>query len=100
MVTPFDDRGAIRFDFFERNIEKYLESGIEGYLVLGSNGESVFLEHSGKLKLIEAARNRVPSSMTLLAGTCVESTQGTIMLAKGAAERGADPGLVKKPVYI
>jgi len=100
MVTPFDQSGAIRYDFFEHNIEKYLEAGIEGYLVLGSNGESVYLEHSEKLKLIETARKRIPSSMTLLAGTGVESTQGTITLTKEAAGLGADAVLVKNPFYF
>ena len=100
MVTPFDERGTVRYDTFERNIDKYIEAGIEGYLVLGSNGESVYLEHSEKLKLIEAARKRVPSSMMLLAGTGVESTQATIELTKEAAERGADAALVKNPFYF
>ncbi len=100
MVTPFNDSGSIQYELFEHNIEKYVEAGIEGYLVLGSNGESVYLEHSEKLKLIEAARKRIPSSMTLLAGTGVESTQGTILLTKEAAERGADAVLVKNPSYF
>src|SRR5262249_45342423 len=100
MVTPFDERGAIRYDSFERNIDKEQESGIEGFHVLSSNGESVYLEHSEKLKLIEAARKRIPSSMTLLAGTGVESTQGTINLSKEAADRGANAVLVKNPFYF
>src|SRR5436190_15498260 len=100
MVTPFDESGDIRYGSFERNIEKYVEAGIEGYLVLGSNGESVYLEHSEKLRLIEAARKRVPPSMTLLAGTDVESTQATISLTKEAADRGADGVLVKNPFYF
>src|SRR5689334_24811514 len=90
MVTPFDESGSVRYDAFERNIDKYLDAGIEGYLVLGSNGESVYLEHTEKLKLIEAARKRVPSSRTLLAGTGVESTDATITLTKEAADRGVD----------
>ena len=100
MVTPFDETGAIRYDAFERNIENYVTAGIEGYLVLGSNGESVFLEHSEKLKLIETARKRIPPSMTLLAGTGVESTRATIELTKEAAERGVDGVLVKNPFYF
>jgi 4-hydroxy-2-oxoglutarate aldolase len=100
MVTPFDENGAIRYDSFEYNVDKYLASGIEGYLVLGSNGESVYLEHSEKLKLIEAARKRIPSSMTLLAGTGVESTQATITLTKEAADLGVDAVLVKNPFYF
>jgi 4-hydroxy-2-oxoglutarate aldolase len=100
MVTPFDESGSIRYESFERNIEKYVEAGIEGFLVLGSNGESVYLEHSEKLKLIEAARKRVPSNLTLLAGTGVESTHGTIALTREAADRGADAVLVKNPFYF
>jgi 4-hydroxy-2-oxoglutarate aldolase len=100
MVTPFNQNGAVSYDFFEQNIEKYVEAGIEGYLVLGSNGESVYLEHAEKLKLIESARKRVLSSMTLLAGTGVESTQGTINLTKQAADLGADAVLVKNPFYF
>ena len=99
MVTPFDASGAVRYDSFESNFDKYFEAGIQGYLVLGSNGESVYLEHSEKLKLIEAARRRVPSSMMLLAGTGVESTEATIQLTKEAADRGVDGVLVKNPFY-
>jgi 4-hydroxy-2-oxoglutarate aldolase len=100
MVTPFDETGTIRYDAFERNFEKYIEAGIEGYLVLGSNGESVYLEHSEKLKLIEASRKRVSPSMTLLAGTGLESTRATIELTKEAADRGVDAVLVKNPFYF
>jgi 4-hydroxy-2-oxoglutarate aldolase len=99
MVTPFDESGEIRYDSFERNIDKYLEAGIPGYLVLGSNGESVYLEHHEKLKLIEAARKKVPASMTLLAGTGAESTRATIQLTREAADRGVDAVLVKNPFY-
>ena len=95
-MTP----ASIRYDAFERNIDKYIEAGVEGFLVAGSNGESVYLEHSEKLSLIEAARRRVPSSMTLLAGTGVESTQATITLTREAADRGADAVLVKNPFYF
>jgi 4-hydroxy-2-oxoglutarate aldolase len=99
VVTPFDDSGAIRYDYFERNIDKYLEAGIDGFLVLGSTGESVYLEHSEKLKLTEAARKRIPSSKMLLAGTGLESTRATIELTKEAADRGVDGVLVKNPFY-
>jgi 4-hydroxy-2-oxoglutarate aldolase len=100
MVTPFNPSGVVQYDSFERNVDKYIEKGIQGFLVLGSNGESVYLEHSEKLKLIEAARKRIPASMMLLAGTGVESTGATIALTKEAAERGVDAVLVKNPFYF
>jgi len=99
LVTPFDQAGAVRFDCFERNIDKYLEAGIDGFLVAGSTGESVYLEHSEKLKLTEIARKRIPSSKMLLAGTGSESTRATIELTKEVADRGVDAVLVKNPFY-
>src|SRR3989442_12758364 len=98
MVTPFDETGMVRYDAFERNVEEYLKAGLEGYLVLGSNGESVYLEHSEKLKLIEAARKRIPSSMTLLAGTRVESDRASHLLMNQAGRGGCDRVLMKKTV--
>lgn len=100
LATPFDETGSVLYGAFESNFDKYFEAGIEGYLVLGSNGESVYLDHSEKLKLIEAARRRVPSSMMLLAGTGVESTRATIELTRQAADRGVDGVLVKNPFYF
>ncbi len=100
MVTPFDETGAIRYDSFEGNIDKYLEAGIEGFLVLGSNGESVYLEREEKLKLIECARRKIPASRMLLAGTGAESTRATIELTRQAAARGVDAVLVKNPFYF
>jgi len=99
LVTPFDESGAVCYRDFESNFDKYLESGITGFLVLGSNGESVYLEQAEKLKLIEAARKRAPSSTMLLAGTGEESTPATIELTRQAANRGADGVLVKNPCY-
>jgi 4-hydroxy-2-oxoglutarate aldolase len=99
LVTPFDEAGAVRYDFFERNIDKYLETGIEGFLVSGSTGESVYLEHSEKLRLAELARKTIPSSKMLLAGTGSESTRATIELTKEMADRGVDAVLVKNPFY-
>jgi len=99
LVTPFEQAGAIRYDWFEQNIDKYLEGGIDGFLVAGSTGESVYLEHSEKLRLIETGRKRIPSSRMLLAGTGCESTPATIQLTKEAADRGVDAVLVKNPFY-
>jgi hypothetical protein len=41
MVMPCDQGGEIRYDAFERNIEKYIDSGLQGFLVLGAAGHGV-----------------------------------------------------------
>ena len=100
LVTPFDEAGAIQYAAFENNFERYIAAGVRGFLVLGSNGEAVYLEHEEKLKLIESARKHVPSSMMLVAGTGVETTDRTIRLSREAADRGVDAVLVKTPFYF
>lgn len=99
LATPFDESGAVQYDAFEGNFDKYLEAGIKGYLILGSTGESVYLEHSEKIGLVKAARKRLAKSMTLLVGTGQESTRATIELTKELADLGADAVLVKNPFY-
>lgn len=99
MVTPFDDAGTVRYDYFDRNIDRYLEAGVNGFLVAGSTGESVYLEHEEKLKLVESARKRIPLSKMLLAGTGLESTRATVELTREVADRGVDAVLVKNPSF-
>jgi 4-hydroxy-2-oxoglutarate aldolase len=99
ITTPFvkDRVSAEKLRF---NLEKYNASGIGGVLVLGSNGESVFLEDKEKDLLIETARECVPSERFLVTGTGQESTKGTIDLTRRAAELGSDYALIGPPHYF
>ena len=54
--TPFSD-DEIAFDQFKENIKKYSQTPLNGYLVLGSNGESKSLTEDEKLKLLEILRS-------------------------------------------
>ena len=52
VVTPFTPEGKVDLDAFVSNIEKWNDTGVCGYLVLGSNGETPYLEEEDKLELI------------------------------------------------
>jgi 4-hydroxy-2-oxoglutarate aldolase len=98
LVTPFREDGALDLAAFERNLERYAEQDLAGYLVLGSNGEAASLEEGEKLSLIAATR-RHAHGRTVLAGTGLESTAATIALTRKAADQGADAALVLTPHY-
>jgi 4-hydroxy-2-oxoglutarate aldolase len=53
MITPFDEHDNVDYDKFIRNVVKWNEFDLAGYLVLGSNSETVYLTEEEKLKLIE-----------------------------------------------
>ena len=98
LVTPFREDGGLDLPSFEANLEAYGAFDLGGYLVLGSNGEAASLDEDEKLALVRAARKSA-GTRTLLVGTGVESTRGTIALTRRAADLGADAALVLTPHY-
>ena len=98
LATPFDAAGALDLRAFEANLDAYAAHDLGGYLVLGSNGESPYLDDDEREKLVRAARQRA-GRKTLLVGTGQESTRATIAFTRKAADLGADAALVLTPNY-
>src|SRR3990172_4282072 len=99
IATPFQD-GKLASDILKSNFQKWNKTGLSGYLVLGSNGEAVYLNEKEKLKIIEASRESIPLSKIMLVGTGMESTQETIRFTNRAAGMGADCALVVTPSFF
>jgi 4-hydroxy-2-oxoglutarate aldolase len=99
LTTPFvdDDVSTPRF---RENISRFNATGLAGYLVLGSTGESVSLDDAESLALLEAAVGAAAPGKKLLAGTARESTRLTIAFTNRAAEFGIAAALVRPPCYF
>jgi 4-hydroxy-2-oxoglutarate aldolase len=97
--TPFDAEGDVHFQALVENLERWNQCGLAGYVVLGSNGEGVLLDAEEKVRVLETARQVIPSDKLLIAGTGCESTRQTLALTCKAAEVGADAALVVTPHY-
>ena len=97
--TPFKN-GEVAYDELASNLQKWNKTGLAGYLVLGSNGEFVFLSEKEKIKILEVARKNIPSNLKMIAGTGCESTWETIELTNKAANIGADLALIITPSYF
>ena len=96
MPTPFRD-GEVDTAGIRSNVRKWMAAGLGGVLTVGTNGEAPLLEDDEADRVIEAARQEVPSDRVLLAGAGHESTRATIAAARRAAAAGADAVLVKTP---
>jgi 4-hydroxy-2-oxoglutarate aldolase len=99
MLTPFTENGDVEYGAFVRNIEKWNNEPLGGYLVLGSNSETAYLNEEEKLTLIELTVQTAKEGRTILAGTGMESTLETIRLTNMAAKLGAHAALVLTPNY-
>jgi len=99
MITPFTKSGEVDYEAHAANVEKWNDTGLRGYLVLGSNSEAVFLSEQEKLRLIEETVEAASVHRLILAGTGMESTRETIHLTNLAAEKGAHLALLLTPAY-
>ncbi|MDP6923217.1 MAG: dihydrodipicolinate synthase family protein [Candidatus Scalindua sp.] len=100
VTTPFDDNGCIVHDHLAENIKRWNETDISGYLILGSNSESVFLNEEERLEIVKTARKSIPPLKRMLVGTGLECTKGTIEFTRRAADCGADIAVVITPHFF
>ncbi|KAF0141337.1 MAG: dihydrodipicolinate synthase/N-acetylneuraminate lyase [Stygiobacter sp.] len=98
IATPFLN-DEIAFDKLAENLSKWNKTDLSGYVVMGSNGESVFLTRDEKLKLVEAVKKNIPDEKLLIAGTGSDSVKETVSLTNESAERGADYALILTPSF-
>jgi 4-hydroxy-2-oxoglutarate aldolase len=99
IATPFDHNGDLYKVKVQHNVEKWNRTGLAGYVVCGSTGESVHLNTEEKLKLWDWVAEYAASDKILLAGTGVESVRETVALTNAAADRGYKAAMVRTPHY-
>src|SRR4030088_2265338 len=99
LTTPFAADDSVAIAGLEKNIQLYNATGLAGYAVQGSTGESVLLSRAEWDSVLAAAKESAGPKKRLLAGTGAESTAETIERTKRAAELGYDAALVKTPHY-
>jgi 4-hydroxy-2-oxoglutarate aldolase len=96
--TPFlNDELAL--DKLEFNISIWNTTGLNGYVIMGSNGEAVFLTRDEKLKLTSTVKEAAASDKLIIAGTGTDSIRETIALTNEVAACGADYALVLTPSF-
>lgn len=100
LTTPFAADGSVDLKALAANIEKYNQTRLAGYVVVGSTGESVYLREAEKLQVFEAARAAAAPGKILIAGTGCESTAETLELTRRAAGLGYGAALVRTPAYF
>ena len=97
--TPFNGNGEVDIQILRSNVQKWNETGVSGYVVLGSTGERVHLDEREYVQVIEVARKEVPSNLTFNVGAGQQSTLGTLNEIRRAAALGADAVLVITPFF-
>ena len=99
IATPFNHEGEIWKIKVQHNVEKWNLTGLAGYVVCGSTGESVMLTTEEKIRLWEWVAEYAAPEKLLIAGTGAESVRETVDLTGRAAEAGYKVAMVRTPHY-
>jgi len=100
LATPFDHHGDLYKVKVQHNVEKWNLTGLAGYVVCGSTGESVYLTTEEKTRLWEWVAQYAAPTKLLIAGTGVESVRETVELTNRAAEIGYKAAMVRTPFVL
>lgn len=100
ITTPFTLDGGVDLPALRRNIAKWNETGIAGYVLLGSTGERVHLDEQEYAQVIDTARTAIHEDLLFIAGAGQHSTRLTINEIKRVASSGRlDAVLVITPHF-
>lgn len=98
--TPFAEGEEVDYDALRHNLRLYAQSGVLGYLALGSNGENRSLGEEERLQVLDTiVRHKAPEQV-VMAGATYEAQRDTERFLVKAADLGADFGLVLSPGYF
>ncbi len=102
LPTFFDGNEELDLPMLQQHMRNLLDSGIAGYVLMGSNGEAVHLTSDERVQLVQAAREVIDnenSELPLIVGCGDTSTRSTIAHCRSTAQYGADIALVIPPSY-
>ena len=100
IATPFTDDYRLDEGRLRALIDWYIENGVHGISVGGSQGEFFALEREEHIRLTEVAARAVNGRVPLYAGTGTITTRGSIALTQAAEASGADVAMIITPFFI
>lgn len=100
MFTPSDTDGQVNVDMIERIVEFHLDSGLAGFYVAGSTGESFLLSEQERRLVLESVVKFNRGRGKVIAHVGHMSTDVAMDLARHAKQCGADAVSAVGPVYF
>jgi 4-hydroxy-tetrahydrodipicolinate synthase len=98
-TTEFQPDGALDIRSTLAHVDRMLEAGVHGLIVLGTVGENCSLEPTEKLEILRATVAHVGRRVPVLTGVAECTTAGACRFAAAAEKAGLD-GLMVLPAMV
>lgn len=95
--TPFKADDTVDYDALERNIERWLETPLSGFVLTTANGEELALSEQERIEIVRIAANAHRGQRFTIAGIDNPSTRETLRMADNYVTAGADMVRVRVP---
>ena len=99
-VTIFDKDGKPDLKGNEKVIDFLIDNGVDGILVMGSNGEFPNISNEMRLNYLNFYQQYVDSRVKLIAGTGCMNYADTVAMTKAVSQMNFDAVLVIEPYYF
>jgi Dihydrodipicolinate synthase/N-acetylneuraminate lyase len=100
ICTPFATNEDVDYPALRYNLARYANSGIRGYLALGSNGENRSLTENERRRVLGEVVRAKGRGQVVMAGAAYDAERESVRFLAAAAAIGADFGLVLSPGYF
>ncbi len=100
MATPFSPDFEVDEAAFRTLVDWYIDQGVHGISVGGSQGEFFALDRDERIRLTELSVEAIAGRVPLYMGTGGISTREAIAYTQAAESAGADLALVITPYFI
>ena len=95
--TPFDSEDRVDHDALGRNVERWLETPLSGFVLGTANGEELSLGDGEKIGIVETVSQAHGGQRFVIAGIDNPASTETLRLAEAYAKAGADMVRVRIP---
>ncbi len=99
LVTPFNHDGSLDEDSFVKHINWQIDCGTNGFVPVGTTGESPTLSHDEHKRVVELCVEVVNKRVPVIAGVGSNNTEEAKDFLEHASSVGADAGLIVTPYY-
>lgn len=95
--TPFTDDDKIDLPAIERNVEKWIDSPLTGFVLNSENGEETFLSEQERLAIVRTVKAVGGNQKLIVGGVDNPSVGESLRLAENLVEAGAEMIRVRVP---
>jgi len=99
-TTPFTKNGDIDEAALRRNVDFWIEAGVNGLATCASNGEAVYMNAEERRQVLRIVLDEANGRVPVIAGTGAPGTREAILQSREAKDLGVDAVLVVTPYFF